>query len=173
MHFNHKKHLKFKKLILTTAAAVMAVTFTVPYTTVPAQAASSKTARAKQAWNYLRDKGFSKKAAAGILGNMDQESSINPACATGSCYGLIQWAGSRKTRLIRYAAKKGTSASNMKTQLQFMVKKDCSNLKSNMAAHDSSAAEAARYFEVTYERAGTPNMARRIRLANYWLNKFA
>ncbi|BAK47531.1 hypothetical protein CXIVA_15650 [Clostridium sp. SY8519] len=169
---SHKKK-PFRKVLTFALAAVMAASVAGSIAQ-PAQAASrSKTARARTAWNFLRSQGFSKKATAGILGNMDQESGISATSRSGSCYGLIQWTGSRKSALRRYARKQGTGTGNLKTQLKFMVYKDCSGLKRRMARNDSSVAQATRYFEVTYERAGIPAMSRRISKANYWYKKFA
>lgn len=169
---SHKKK-PFRKVLTFALAAVMAASVAGSIAQ-PAQAASrSKTARARTAWNFLRSQGFSKKATAGILGNMDQESGISATSRSGSCYGLIQWTGSRKSALKRYARKQGTGTGNLKTQLKFMVYKDCSGLKRRMARNDSSVAQATRYFEVTYERAGIPAMSRRISKANYWYKKFA
>jgi hypothetical protein len=45
-------------------------------------------------WNSLRGNGFTKQAAAGVMGNMQQESSFNPAAKEGGENdggGLIQW----------------------------------------------------------------------------------
>lgn len=165
------KRIRIRKI--ATASLLTAAIGTMVIPAQNAQAASSQTQRARIVWNYLRDQGYSKKATAGILGNMDQESGINPASVSGSCYGLIQWTGSRKTRLYRYARKCGTGSSNMNTQLKYLTKKDCANLKANMASHDSSVSGAARYFEQRYERAGKPMMSRRIAKAQKWYNKFA
>lgn len=45
--------------------------------------------------------GYSKQAACGILGNIQQECSMNPQCWTGSAYGLCQWMGGRLENLQR------------------------------------------------------------------------
>ena len=47
-------------------------------------------------WQYLKLKGYTEQAAAGILGNMDQESRIMPDTDQigGPAYGLVQWDGS-------------------------------------------------------------------------------
>uniref|UniRef100_UPI0022E3D1E5 phage tail tip lysozyme n=1 Tax=Enterococcus faecalis TaxID=1351 RepID=UPI0022E3D1E5 len=45
-------------------------------------------------WQFLKSKGYSEQAAAGILGNMDQESGIMPDIDEGGGgpgYGLVQW----------------------------------------------------------------------------------
>lgn len=47
-------------------------------------------------WQFLKSKGYTEQAAAGILGNMDQESGVMPDTdqVGGPAYGLIQWDGS-------------------------------------------------------------------------------
>lgn len=47
-------------------------------------------------WQYLKSKGYTEQAAAGILGNMDQESGVMPDTEQigGPAYGLVQWDGS-------------------------------------------------------------------------------
>lgn len=47
-------------------------------------------------WQYLKSKGYTEQAAAGILGNMDQESGVMPDTdqVGGPAYGLVQWDGS-------------------------------------------------------------------------------
>lgn len=51
---------------------------------------------ASKIWKLLRNKGYTKQAIAGILGNMEQESGIVPDKEQigGPAYGLVQWDGS-------------------------------------------------------------------------------
>ena len=54
------------------------------------------TTNAKYIYNYLVGEGFTKNAACGVLGNMQQESGINPGIwqrfnNTSLGYGLVQW----------------------------------------------------------------------------------
>lgn len=87
-------------------------------------------------WNWLINQGFSNQAAAGIMGNMQQECSFNPHAyqsgpdqeeapppqGEGSAgYGLCQWTGSRTQKLIEYAASKGKSSGDLETQLEYMM----------------------------------------------------
>lgn len=57
---------------------------------------AQRAANAAYVYNYLRGQGFTKQAACGVLGNMQQESGINPGIwqvlnNTGYGYGLVQW----------------------------------------------------------------------------------
>ncbi|MGY0181288.1 phage tail spike protein [Lactococcus petauri] len=47
-------------------------------------------------WQFLKSKGYTEQAAAGILGNMEQESGVMPDTDQigGPAYGLVQWDGS-------------------------------------------------------------------------------
>ncbi|MCH1713175.1 MULTISPECIES: phage tail tip lysozyme [Lactococcus] len=47
-------------------------------------------------WQFLKSKGYTEQAVAGILGNMDQESRVMPDTDQigGPAYGLVQWDGS-------------------------------------------------------------------------------
>lgn len=50
-----------------------------------------------QVWSFLKDKGYTEQAAAGILGNMQGESGIYPdkdEVGSGIGYGLVQWTAS-------------------------------------------------------------------------------
>ncbi|GEM_PF-4420917 len=52
-------------------------------------------------YRALIREGYTPQAACGILGNIQQECSMNPRCVTGGAYGLCQWMGGRKTNLMR------------------------------------------------------------------------
>lgn len=57
-------------------------------------------------WNYFIDKGLSNEQAAGILGNIQQESGFSPFRQEdsqgwpGGGYGIVQWTGSRRTEIV-------------------------------------------------------------------------
>lgn len=68
------------------------------------------TANAKYIYSYLISQGFTKNAACGVLGNMQQESGINPGIwqstnNTTKGYGLVQWTPA--TRFLEYAVENG------------------------------------------------------------------
>ncbi len=80
---------------------------------------------AEYSYQYLINKGLSPTAAAGIVGNLKAESGFDPsvvgkADSTGSI-GLAQWNYSRKDNLINFAKQKGTSHTDLNTQLDFIV----------------------------------------------------
>ena len=68
--------------------------------------------------NYLMSNGFTKEAAAGICGNIMQESSWSLGANDGrGAYGLCQWMGDRKAELLR----RGNNKPSLEVQLQFIV----------------------------------------------------
>lgn len=42
-------------------------------------------------WMYFKSRGWTMEAVAGMLGNMQMESMINPTSTDGIAYGLVQW----------------------------------------------------------------------------------
>lgn len=76
---------------------------------------ANRDSNARLIWDYLRNLGWTAEAVAGILGNMDVESSMNPALIEGRGYhtlpdnntvlsittttgvGLVQWTGTTNT----------------------------------------------------------------------------
>lgn len=72
-------------------------------------------------WAWLLGKGFTDVQAAGIMGNMYQESKFEVTLDDPPAYGLIQWQGDRLTRLDSYAKNRGGTRADMNIQLQFMM----------------------------------------------------
>ena len=67
---------------------------------------------ARYIYNYLSKKSFTKKAICGILGNMESESTINPAVwqkmnNTDLGYGLVQWSSGQAQTFLDWAKKEG------------------------------------------------------------------
>lgn len=70
-------------------------------------------ANAEYIYSFLRDQGFTKQAACGVLGNMQAESVINPGIwevkdNTSYGYGLVQWTPA--TKFLNRAVSQGTIA---------------------------------------------------------------
>lgn len=74
-------------------------------------------------WDYLKSAGYSDIQVAGIIGNLYQESGLNPARieSNGEGIGLVQWSFGRKQSLINYASSKGKDWSDLESQLEFLV----------------------------------------------------
>lgn len=73
-------------------------------------------------WNYLVGKGLSDEVAAGIMGNMQQESSLDTESTntTSGAYGLCNWLDGRLEGLQNYAAARGKEASDIEVQLSYL-----------------------------------------------------
>lgn len=75
----------------------------------------------------VEQKGLSLEGAAGITGNLMQESgyNINPAALGpqtkyGIPFGIAQWVGGRRTKLENYAKEQNAPVDNIMTQLDFL-----------------------------------------------------
>ena len=83
---------------------------------------------AEQVWNWLLDHGYSRQAAAGILGNMKQESDVNPKCLQSPhpyAAGIVQWErydtnSGRFALMKKYAEKKKKTWQDLRCQLEFL-----------------------------------------------------
>jgi hypothetical protein len=98
--------------------------------------------------------------AAGIAGNLQQESSDNPASAGG---GLAQWQGSRYAGLVNYARSRGLPATSAEAALGYLTQ-DLKGPYSGLAQQLRQAqnpAHAADLFSNIYERPSVPMLANR------------
>lgn len=62
--------------------------------------------KAQRAMNFFMSKGLTKQQAAGIVGNLERESNLNPNAFNSAggghgAYGIAQWRGDRQTNLFR------------------------------------------------------------------------
>jgi hypothetical protein len=120
------------------------------------------TQTAGQMVRYLESQGFQPAGAAGIVGNLQQESSLNPAEPDGSGGGgLAQWNASwyhvrgpsGELSLDAFAAAHGLAPVSMAAQLEYLawdVQTSYPQLVSELNSA-SSPEEAATMFETTYE----------------------
>jgi hypothetical protein len=105
---------------------------------------------AGQMVRWFQSQGDSANASAGIVGNLEQESQLDPAQAGG---GLAQWNPARYGQMAAYAASVGLPATSDQAQLvylQYDLRTSYSPLLSSMdTAPDPGT--AAEMFETTYE----------------------
>lgn len=89
---------------------------------------------AEKVWNYLTSSsvGLSPEQAAGLMGNINQESGFKPDAEEGPesyarhtvrpvGYGIVQWTGGRRTALEKAANDQNVAVSDLGFQLAFMV----------------------------------------------------
>lgn len=148
----------------------------------PAKPAKPARTKAEIAFDFFRSKGLSKAQAAGIVGNLEQESSVRPGAMQegGPGRGIAQWSvGGRwdkspRDNVMWFAKMHHTSAWKLTTQLSF-IWYELTNfpgygLKQLRAARN--VAEATRAFEAHYEVCGTCNEPRRIAMAQTALREY-
>lgn len=82
-------------------------------------------ANAKYVWDELLKAGFTKEAAAGIMGNLDAESAFKTDWSgdQGSV-GIAQWRGIRKENLVKYAKENNGSETDIRIQTGFLIHQD-------------------------------------------------
>lgn len=144
---------------------------------------------AEMIWNFLKAEGFTDEGAAGILGNLEQESNCNPAKAEGvydrdvyeipptGGYGICQWTTKdRVDGLIRMAAQMGKPVYDMSVQLAFM-RQEASDPNSIFYCWDemkksTSIESATALWQTAFERAGQPEMSSRLQYAQDFYNAY-
>ena len=75
-------------------------------------------------FNFVTGKmGLTPAAAAGILGNLKQESGFNPHALGdgGTSYGIVQWHNERWNDLKNFSSSHGLDSTTLEAQLQFMA----------------------------------------------------
>ncbi|MGF6991344.1 hypothetical protein M2150_002619 [Lachnospiraceae bacterium PM6-15] len=140
-------------------------------------------------WNFLINKGFSPESAAGIMGNLKQESGIDPKCyqqGGGPGRGIAQWTvgSNRFQNLESRATSMGTTWDTIEPQLEhlyfelnggeattvFILNRDYGGLAGFKAMTDVNKATLA--FEKAFERAGIPAMEKRYKYAMEFYQKY-
>jgi hypothetical protein len=135
------------------------------------------------AYEFFVAKGLTSYQAAGIVGNLDQESGMDPTISQyggGPGRGIAQWsAGGRwdtdsNDNVEWYAAKEGESATSLELQLQFIWYELTTfsgyGLSELRASTNVSAATIA--FETYYEGCGECDQSNRIAYAQAALNAY-
>lgn len=108
--------------------------------------------RARQAVGYFMNKGLSKVAASGLVGNLMRESNgldINAVNPNGGAYGLAQWLGPRKKELFRRYGSHPTFENQLDyiwSELNTIHKKGLQMLRASKTA-DEAARNAFGYYE--------------------------
>ncbi|MHC9534405.1 phage tail spike protein [Enterococcus faecalis] len=153
---------------------------------VPPELTTEREKNAWAVWQFLKSKGYSEQAAAGILGNMDQESGIMPDIDEGGGgpgYGLVQWTSpiageSGRAYVQRLLGQAGISGDyrNITTQLKLLDWHMHNGQYIPSAAYPYSVAQfkaltdigtATMAFEANFERPAVTH-PERIPMAQYW-----
>ena len=124
--------------------------------------------RIEYAMDFFTSRGFTREAAAGIVGNLLAESGINPKSEQyggGPGRGIAQWSvDERWQTYLKFAKNRGLEPTDLDAQLRFIIHEMPSQMgesaKTIKTMTDSNA--AAKLFMDKYERPGTPNWDRRV-----------
>jgi cell wall-associated NlpC family hydrolase len=147
----------------------------------------------EKTWNFLAGQGLSAAAIAGVMGNLKQESGIDPKklqYGGGPGRGICQWEthppnGGRWDALLKWAKGAGKDEWAIETQLEWMWKElttaDISRRMTNKGCSGgfegfkklTDYKEACRIFEEAFERAGKPNFENRYKYAQAYYDKWS
>ncbi|HEY5243062.1 MAG TPA: phage tail tip lysozyme [Polyangiaceae bacterium] len=145
--------------------------------------AVSESANNKTAFDYFVAKGLSKVQAAGIVGNLDQESSMNPSVSQyggGPGRGIAQWSAGgrwdsdRNDNVVAYAHEKGASAYSLALQLEFVwyELETFGNYGLSDLRRATTVTEATVAFEEDFEGCGQCDQSQRIAYADAALSAY-
>ncbi len=131
--------------------------------------------------SLMRDLGITREQAAGVVGNIMQESRLNPGInqgpgsdigppnGSGLGYGWVQWSGSRKDEFKAYAAEHGLDPASPAANYGFLLKEltspSYSDVLANLKGADSATA-AAIIINDQYEILHDDSLPNRINNAN-------
>lgn len=123
--------------------------------------------RPSYAYGYFVKKGVPAHVAAGLVGNLMQESGaeINPAASgdNGNAFGSGQWNGPRMRGYMGYAKEKGVDPTDFDTQLDYLMHEGQTSEKGAWDAimATKTPEEAALVASQRFWRPGTPYNERR------------
>ena len=127
-------------------------------------------------WNFLMDEGFSPAAAAGVMGNLQQESNFKTDADNGTHHGIAQWDPGRFANLVKLAKSKGKDGDDLESQLEFMVKEMRGMTFGGRPYREfiklKDPGLAAKLFEEEFERSHGQNMDSRLKYADQIYNKY-
>ncbi|UVX97911.1 MAG: tail lysozyme [Bacteriophage sp.] len=139
---------------------------------------------ATEFYGYFNSKGFTIESVAGMLGNLQHESNINPGmkqtASASSGWGLIQWTPS--SNLTDYATAYGVDWATGEIQTQLMWDEIINGYGSQWKPKPSlgygytgaefsqltDVAEACKAYLYERERAGVEALTKRLTYANNW-----
>lgn len=124
--------------------------------------------RTEYAMDFFTSRGFTREAAAGIVGNLLAESGLNPKSEQyggGPGRGIAQWSVDQRWQTyLKFAKNRDLDPLDLTAQLRFIIHEMPSQMgdkaKSIKTMTDSNA--AAKLFMDVYERPGKPNWDRRV-----------
>lgn len=128
---------------------------------------------AEKVYNALISEGFTPEAASGVIGNLMQESSVNPTqkqIGGGPGRGIAQWgtgkgSGERWDRLVDWARSSGKDPMKLETQYEWLIMEMRQRGTIRRLKDIKNVKEATDLFEKEMLAAGIPHMDRRYKFA--------
>jgi hypothetical protein len=148
--------------------------------TTPGQAGPadfSGSSSAEKVMHYLMSQGLTGAQAAGIAGNLQQESGFNPSADNGSHHGIAQWdKQNRWPRVSAYISSIGMDLNTLEGQLvglkwEAEQRGDWKQIQS-AGSVQASALKWLERFEISGEKPGSPGFENRMTNANGLLAKY-
>lgn len=136
----------------------------------------------KKIYSFLKQKGLSDNQVSAVMGNLEQESKLDPNSVNESsgAFGIAQWMGARKTGLDNYAKSEGKKNTDLDVQLDYLWKEMESGYDSDMLhqagwSKDASLEKNTKAFATGFERMGTNEamMDTRVNNAKSFKKQFA
>lgn len=124
--------------------------------------------RIEYAMDFFISRGFTKQAAAGIVGNLLAESGINPKSKQyggGPGRGIAQWTVDQRWQtFLKFAENRKLDPESLDAQLRFIIHEMPSAMGKSAESIKTmtDATGAAKLFMDLYERPGKPNWDRRV-----------
>ena len=118
-------------------------------------------AGAEKIYKFLKGKGLSDNQVGAVMGNLQQESNLDPNAKNPSsgAFGIAQWLGARKTGLDNFAKSQGKKSSDLDVQLDYLWKEmqsdyESKNLKNAGWSKEGSLEQNTKAFATGFERMG-------------------
>jgi hypothetical protein len=162
-------------IIPTAQAATLPSIF--PTATKPGAAtgATGLSGREQESMDFFISKGWTKEQAAGIVGNLIQESNLNPEAYNKkeNAQGIAQW---RMDRIQRFEQMHGKSirSASLREQLEY-VNWELNNTEKKAGSElrkTTTTAQAAAVVDRLYERSAGTELSNRVNNANQLLTSF-
>ena len=124
----------------------------------------------EKVWKFLKAKGLSDDQAAAIMGNLEQESGLDPTAVNSEsgAFGIAQWMGSRKAGLDAFAKKEGKKNTDLDVQLDYLWQEMQGSEKQNLGRFNkaNSIGDATTFFANDFERMGADEAMMSTRISN-------
>lgn len=124
----------------------------------------------EKVWKFLKAKGLSDDQAAAIMGNLEQESGLDPTAENrdSGAFGIAQWMDSRKAGLDAFAKKEGKKNTDLGVQLDYLWSEMQGSEKQNLGRFNkaNSIGDATTFFANDFERMGADEAMMNTRISN-------